>query len=373
MSCRRIPIAILTGLQLMLGAGALADTFTGTLGGKPVVVELTTDQKGKLDGGQYGYLSQRRVLLLRKSERAGLLEEYRVKSPGDEVVSGYWSLRRAGRGWEGQWLKQPGANGLPLRLEPAALPEETTRALGQTIQPRLRPEPFNLLLAQSPALAIRAGKTQSQAGLRITPLRWQRGDALVAASVQLAEPAQPGDAAINAALRLLLQGSIVDAEHCSAAAGDFQDFQQESTITHASARYLNVQTQTEYNCGGAHPNAGYSSRVYDRQNGQEIDLGKQVYHVDGPQQAAFRQLVAATLKRELNKEERGDECYAGFLADPAGTEYPWLRLNGIDGKGVIVSLDYAHAEQACGLDLTLPYASLQRFRRSDAPAHFGKP
>ncbi|WP_028453385.1 hypothetical protein [Chitinilyticum aquatile] len=373
MTRRRIPIAILTSLQLMLGASALADTFTGTLGGKPVVVELSTDQHGQPDGGQYGYLSQGRVLLLRKSERAGLLEEYRVKSPGDEVVSGYWSLRRAGRGWEGQWLKQPGANGLPLHLEPAALPEETTQALGQTIQPSLRPELFNLLLAQSPALAIRTGKTQSQAGLRITPLRWQRGEALVAASVQLAEPAQPGDAAVNAALRLLLQGSIVDAEYCSAVAGDFQDFQLKSTITYASTRYLNIQTQTESNCGGPHPNAGYGSSVYDRQSGQEIALGKQVYQIDGPQQATFRQLVAATLKRQLSKDERGDECYAAYLADPAGTEYPWLRLNGIDGKGVIVSLGYAHAEQACGLDLTLPYASLARFRRTDAPAHFGKP
>ncbi|WP_148715284.1 hypothetical protein [Chitinolyticbacter meiyuanensis] len=357
-------------LGFALSTAVQAATYRGLIGKQAVVVELFEQDNGQPREGQYAYLAHGQVLLLKSGGESVLLTEYRGPASSEEAaISGYWQLQRQGNGWQGRWMKQPGEQGLPITLEPARLPKNIKALLRRQDGGQIHSD-FDLLLATSPARKLHTSKMQRKAGTIVAPQHWQRGKLRIEGFV-LAKPEQPGDARINDLLRLQLQQAIGDAEQCEAGApSGLSDYAQHDTLRYASLRYLSVTTLQDYFCGGAYPNSGSTAQVYDRRSGRSVDLGTEVYQIDGAKQAEFRKLVASHLAATEHSAETG--YGTSPLGELENESMPWLSLNGIDADGVVVGLRYPHVAQAGDMDITIPYASMQPFLRPESRHDFLK-
>ena len=159
--------------------------WQGTLGTYPV--RLCLSQRSETwSVGAYYYLSQLKTIALERQDDGAWVE----KAGRSDAVTGRWTLRASGNGLSGEW--QQGAKNLPLALTrvPADIADGAC-GTREVLAPRIQP----VKLREAP-------KTLGKFAYR--ELTWDAGRGFPDVSLtSLAyAPVQPGDRAINAALRL---------------------------------------------------------------------------------------------------------------------------------------------------------------------------
>lgn len=127
------------------------------------------------------------------------------------------------------------------------------------------------------------------------------------------------------------------------------------TVTQASPEMFAVRASFDVNCGGAHPDNGTESAVFDLRSGKQIEVEKEA--TDG---AAFRAAVVEKLlanKPALGEGEKEDEgCYEFYTREHFSTDF--FEYGVKDGK-LVVTPSYPHVILACAFDTEIPLSELK--------------
>lgn len=344
------------GLALLAAVPAAAQTdpapqpwegvWQGTLGTYPV--RLCLSQRSETwSVGAYYYLSQLKTISLDRQDDGSWVE----KAGSSDAVTGRWTLRASGNGLSGEWKQ--GAKSLPLALTRVAA-DIANGACGtrEFLAPRIQP----VKLREAP-------KALGKFAYR--ELTWDVGKGFP--DVSLASlayaPVQPGDKAINAALRLDPARREGEADYVSCYQGSLGslgtdgDFSFGYAPRTATSAYLTVTANAGGFCGGAHPYAGYWWLTFDRKTGKKVDLGTWLTPAAVPrgdwfEDSAQRPLSPAFRKLLLRKLAIADSECREVVSD---VEY-WTI--GLDRTGLVFSPSLPHVAQACGEDAAVPFAQL---------------
>jgi hypothetical protein len=167
--------------------------------------------------------------------------------------------------------------------------------------------------------------------------------------VQISPKALPNDAIrrpINAELAKMAHDSICDADHDRK---DNMESNQKTTVTIAEPRALALDISSDYYCGGAHPDGGIVSFLYDLSTGKKVTIESQM-----TDEKAFKALVVDKVLANIPSGDVGD-C-ADMYTKEALTE-AFFNYRAED-DGIVATQMYAHAMQACGFSTKIPAAEL---------------
>ena len=320
--------------------------WKGTLGTYPV--RLCLSQRSETwSVGAYYYLSQLKTIGLEMQDDGSWVE----KAGGSDTVTGRWTLRPSGDALSGEWKQ--GAKSLPLTLTRVAA-DITDGACGtrEFLEPRIQPAK----LRETP---------EALGKFAYRELKWDVGKGFpdVWLTSLAYAPVQPGDRAINAALRLDPAKREGDADYVSCyqgslgSLGNDGDFGFGYTPRATTSAFLTVTVNAEGFCGGAHPYADYWWQTFDRKTGRKVDLATWLTpaaspRAEGFEDAAIRPLSPA-FKRLLLRRLRFEEAECRTVVSDA--EY-WNI--GLDRTGLVFSPSLPHVAQACGEDVAVPFAEL---------------
>ncbi len=321
--------------------------WEGTIGTLPVRACLKGSDSG-FQVGAYYYLSRKRPIQLTRGDDGRWTE----RETGE--ITGTWSIAPDARGLSGQW--QDGKRRLPIALKPVPWQSEYDNPCES--------DAFT-------APRITQAKMTSQAA-RLKDFDYTRTTWDVGASfdnvdlVSFAYPAsQPGDAAINAALRidparredpLDWRGCVQQALGSLGLDGDYSYVLEPSLANQA---VLVATRQQAGFCGGAHPFAFHDWLIWDRATGEPIDLETWLNDTaveersdDG---ASLVQLTPTMRQFALAQATSADEECRDVVAR---ADY-WTL--GLSDKGLLFSPSLPHVAQACVDDAEVPFAKLARF------------
>jgi hypothetical protein len=355
---RAVLPAILLGVAGVSPAQAAGEegVWQGTIGTLPIRACLTRDEDGKWGTGSYFYLSKLKPLRLEAADEGPDLVER--ESLGAEQESARWRVAPKGTdALGGEWRR--GARALPIALRrvPATTSDDGPCASDAYLAPRMRP------------LRVTAAPT-TQGTLRYTKLTYSAGPAfpdVTLASFAIAET-QPGDKAINAAVRLdpAKPDSPGDYLACVrqglAQTGTDGDYDAEITPSVVPGDFLSADVSIGWSCGGAHPDNASYSLTYDRRTGREVRLASWLLPsaVTPPGSGdsghsfrvtpAFRQLL---LKR-FPFDPQAAEC-----REPVAEEDYWTVAILATGLGFAPQLP--HVVQACEDTAVVPFRELAPF------------
>jgi hypothetical protein len=357
--------AALLGVALVFAGASPAHAageqgvWQGTIGTLPIHACLTRDEDGKWGTGSYFYLSKLKPLRLEAADQGPDLVER--ETLGAEQESARWRVIRKGAdALGGEW--RGGARVLPIALRrvPAAASDDGPCASNAYLAPRVRP----LRVTSAPA---------AQGTLRYTKLTYSPGPAFPdvnLASFAIAET-QPGDKAINAAVRLDPAKADSPGDYLAcvrqglAQTGTDGDYFAELTPSLVPGDFLSADVSIGWSCGGAHPDNASYSLAFDRHTGREVRLASWLLPsaVTPPESGdtghsfrvtpAFRQLL---LKR-FPFDPQAAEC-----REPVGEEDYWTMAIVATGLGFAPQLP--HVVQACEDTAVVPFRELAPFLSS---------
>jgi hypothetical protein len=260
--------AILLGAAGVSPAQAAGEegVWQGTIGTLPVRACLTRDEDGKWGTGSYFYLSKLEPLRLEAADEGPDLVE-REMLAADKENARWRVVPHGADALGGEW--RSGARTLPIALRrvPAAASDDGPCASDAYLAPRLRP----LRATSAPT---------TQGALRYTKLTYSAGPAfpdVTMASFAIAET-QPGDKAINAAVRLDPAKPENPGDYLAcvrqglAQTGTDGDYDAELTPSVVPGDFLSADVSIGWSCGGAHPDNASYSLTYDRRTGREVRL-----------------------------------------------------------------------------------------------------
>ena len=200
----------------------------------------------------------------------------------------------------------------------------------------------------------------------------------LAAMPQIDTPADEAEQRINAALRRL-DGSVRKAASACRVEGGPQSSWTRSVATSMHGpRFLSFVMVDDAFCGGAHPNVGTMSIVYDLTTGAPVDwtallpaslTGSVALStgMDGTKMVtlASKALQALYLKgyrRQADPKREGDDAECRQAVTEAGSSAPPAMMAWLDAKagGLAVQFDLAHVVQACADTVVIPTATLRR-------------
>jgi hypothetical protein len=351
---------LLTLVALLLGSAAQAGevpagwagVWRGTIGDLPVSLCIGEDGVGRLRAAYY-YHSQMTTIRLDKADDGSLIEH----GAGGEAVTGTWRLDPGGaKRLTGTWSQ--GASSLPIRLAQIAVEAgEDVQPCGSRafIAPRIRPVKL-------------IAKPQRLGSFAYDALSWDVGPGFGDISLEsfAFRPVRPGDAAINAALRIVpgkaegpgdYIGCVLGAQEM----GGDGDYHIAYTPNHASNAYLSALVSSDGYCGGAHPFHGYSYQTWDRATGREVRLHRwfgpaavKVNRFQGETQDYYTltPAFAKFLSRKLRFEE--SECRS------AVEEAEFWEI-GLTPTGMVFTPSLAYVLTPCVDDAKLSYAELARW------------
>lgn len=353
--------ALLAALCLLqLNAPARADeapapawegVWRGTIDTLPVYVCLDQGHDRRAKGAYYYERVMHPIALDRDSN--GLWVE---RGNGGEAITGRWTLTpNRSVNLSGRW--RAGARDLPISLSRVRSEASTDGPCGSGafLAPRLSP----IRQTSSPA---RLGN------FRYNAVRYDVGNAFPDYEiVGLSYPAsQPGDAAINRALRLNLldPDSPVDYRGCSRSAAAWSGVDGFMEVSYQLAlvtdNFISVHVSEFGYCGGLSPyNASWSS-AYDRQSGFPVALSNWFTRTaaetrgfdDGSGRVSPIHALQP-LKRLILRHFPRDRPDCSDVIQ--GADYWTVSL--AEG-GLIFSPDLARVAQACGDDASVPFAEL---------------
>ena len=200
----------------------------------------------------------------------------------------------------------------------------------------------------------------------------------LAAMPQIDAPADEPERQINAALRRLNGSVRKAAAECKAEGGVHSSWERYIEVPMRGPRFLSLAIVDNAFCGGAHPNVGTMSIVYDLTTGAPVDWTELLpasltgtvalaTGMDGTRMVtlASKALYAFYLKgyRPIADSKRGDdEAECREAVTEAGSSAPPPMMAWLDAKagGLAVTFDLAHAVQACADTVIIPTAALRR-------------
>lgn len=356
-----LPFALLLASQAVAEQPAAPEwvgAWRGTIGALPVSVCLEAPRESWTHGAYY-YHSRMRSIGLERQADASWIEH----GEGGAEITGTWRIANEGADrLRGEW--QAGGRQLPVALERvpvAALPDPQTSPCGtrEFFAPRIRPA----TLVQRP---LRLGSFD------YTGLTWNVGPGFADVVLESFEfpAARPGDAPINAALRLdpdKLVGAgaylscVMDAMQFGTSDGDYQVINEP---IHASRAFIGVKAYNGGYCGGAHPFHSYGYQTWDRETGGQIQLGEWLR----PEAFARVRYPGST-----DTSYQATPAFARFLASHIRFDEPECRSMveeeqfwdiGLTDTGMIFTPGLSYAATPCIDDAAIPYAQLTRWLNS---------
>lgn len=350
---RAFAAALATALALHAPAQAEAPppawqgVWEGTIGTLPVRACLRGSEDG-FSVGSYYYLSRKRPIQLMREDDGRWSE----RETGE--TTGTWSITPQGKMLAGQWSN--GKRRLPLALAPVAWQSEYDNPCEADAftEPRMT----EATLTSQPAKVNDFAYTRTS---------WNVGANFE--NVELTSFAypvsQPGDAAINAALRLdpARREDPVDWRGCVqqslGSLGLDGDFAYVLEPIVANPAFLVASRQWGGFCGGAHPFSSHDWMIWDRATGDAIDLADWLNanaveeRIGGG--ANLIRITPALRDLALDYETVEDgECREII----AITEF-WTL--GLSDKGLLLSPSLPHVAQACADDAEVPFAKLSSY------------
>lgn len=328
-------------------APAWHGVWQGTIGTLPVRACLQ-QRSETYSNGSYYYLSRLDPIPLSHEDDGSWSEE---NGSGRWTVAAATSSRLTGT-WRG------GGKSLPVALTRVAMAAGEEDPCGSTayIAPRLRP----VRITSKPA------RTN---GFAHTELIYDVGFQDVAISSFSYPPTQPGDAAINAALRLdpAKHGGDADYLDCMkmalASGGRDGDFQMSYTPALVTPEYLSVAASTGGFCGGAHPDESQWHLVFDRTSGKAVDIARwltarAVVPNDGERSTSIRQITPALKALALKHFPFGRGEDADCREAVSGEDYWEIAPT---RRGLALTPSLPHVVQACEDAAVVPFAELASF------------
>jgi hypothetical protein len=341
------------------GAG-LPGIWEGTIGTLPVRACFVTRDYGSF--GAYYYQSRLQMIALEEQEGArGTFLEGGGGGAGPGTAAARWRISQAGAtGLTGQWTR--GRRTLPVRLRLVARPQGEDSACAS-------------LAFQRPRLAgvqtIRTRVTYD--GVDFTQLMLDpRNRFEIAVKTFALDGTSEPIRRINAALAEPLAGDpphwfecVTNSMQMSAYEGDYS---QELTPVMLSPRWLSVQDQQGGFCGGAHPDASSSYRLFDMNTGGEVDLhdwfNAQGFARERPE-GATEDIVTLTpaLRNEIigTWRPQAEEC--GPVIREAED---WIV--GLSRDGILFGPSLPHVVAACEEEWVIPFDRLRPYLTSEAQA-----
>lgn len=363
----------LLGLSPVAAQNVEPGLYEGTIGKLPIRVCF---DESSINAGTYYYLKHLKPIALRKGEGEDpdVLTEF---TGYEERTGGQWlSLRQTGETLSGIW--RDGRRRLSIRLK------QVLFTGGEFAGPC---ESKQFLLPRMAGASIKESAADFS-GTPLTNLEFVPGpnfdaESVMISSFVLADPAQPGDRAINAALRRVLPIGVDDSDsgflECMGMMnmswgwdGNFEHSAQPEVLT---ARWLGVVHFNGVYCGGAHPSFWQSRQIFDRQSGAEVDpaawLRKgalRFYEYEDPEGYYPKRPVAGLdddLFRAVRRywpREADDECTAVIEERWGGWDI------GLGQGGLIFRPELPHVVTACVESVTVPWADLEPFLSDEGAA-----
>lgn len=360
-------MTVVLALSLLAGvrAGAaepakpslLQGVWQGTIGKHSI--RACFSQGGSDSFGAYYYLAHKQTIALERSDRPGATF---VEGSGGDAKSPRWQLDRVSAAEiAGRWSQ--GSRTLPLHLTRinGLKSDETACSSLLFHNPRLE----GVRVISKPAL---------KDGVRYTRLILDHLGHFNSVSVETfaIEGNAPAVARINAKLREPLASGPESWFECVRVSlkhlpyeGDSYEKIEPRMVSH---RWLSVESQSDWNCGGAHPESGSRSRTFNLQTGREVDLhdwlnakavARQRYddgHESKKLVPAFRTFIIAGWKH-------GDPDCTDTVRS---AEYWHIELT---RTGLVFTPDLPRVAQACGEEFRVPFARLEPYVSADGRSH----
>jgi len=135
-----------------------------------------------------------------------------------------------------------------------------------------------------------------------------------------------------------------------------------SNVTFISPRLLAISRGLDTDCGGAHPDSGSISKIFDLETAQEIDIrtGK-APNYDSPTatQKAVDAVIMAAMKAQAKKEIASlgadDECSQTY----SDLSFYTTDIS-LTPKALIVQNDEPHVSMACQFKTTIPLTAFSK-------------
>ncbi len=212
-----------------------------------------------------------------------------------------------------------------------------------------------LRVALALALALLPGLAMAQAvAMKTMPPVAEDLDAFP----QIDHPKNDAERDINRAVAELDREAAANSKNCVLDNGKPGDWERKVQVTMAGPGWLSYRIAEGEYCGGAHPDSGTSSLVYDLATGKLVDWTKLL---PGP-------VAGSNL---LNSKQLYELYLAGYKSDAPdclhsvkdwGADGPPVMIAWLDasGDGVAVQFDMNHANQGCAEPVTISTATLRK-------------
>jgi len=343
-----LPLAALAAVPARAEAATPAweGVWQGTVGALPVRACLS-QRSADWAVGSYYYMSKLVPIALRR--QVGTWTEH---LGGGEESSGSWALSNQGPNrLAGQW--RSGSRTLPValtRVVSRAASEDGPCASDAYHAPRLRPVRVT-------------SAADSRQGIAYTKLTYNVGPGYPDASIVgfAIREQQPGDGAINAALRVDTSRPDADYAGCDRQQvgqnGSGGSFGYEAEPDLLTAEFLSAAISSGGDCGGAHPGGSTWHRTFDRRSGQAVDLGtwftaRGVKPLGPDNEGPYRELTPALRSLVLRFARIEDsECREAV----SGADYWDIALG---RSGLVFTPSLPHVVAACEEPATVPFAQL---------------
>jgi hypothetical protein len=330
--------------------------WRGTIGTLPVRVCLQ-QRGGEFNNGSYYYLRQMKPIALERQDDGTWTE----RGTGTEAVTGKWALAGAGERLDGRWSN--GKSTLPVTLDrvPIGSSEDEPCGTDEYVAPRVKP----IRIVAKPAV---------KDGFRFTQLAYLVGPSFTDVSIASFSypPSRPGDAAINAALRVDPTPGEGEADYLGCVKGqlgslgidgDFAFSYEPALVT---PEFLSVAANVGGSCGGAHPSQALSHLTFDRVSGRRVDLARW-FTPSGvvPSEPYVAQLTPTLAALAVKHFPFGKGEDADCREVVATAEFWDLALA---RRGIAFEPSLPHVAQACADTAVVPFAELRPYLNPEGRA-----
>ncbi|WP_309570110.1 hypothetical protein [Deinococcus sp.] len=333
------------GGQPGLPAGARDGVYRGSLGGRPIALQVSLED---FDGLRYFYERigvDIQLTAFHQGHALILQEEVHKQLSGDAVVTGCFTLTPAGSGLKGTW-HAPASPGARLSVSLDALDVSKL--------------PLNL--PSTPGLLkLRHDDPLAFLKLNRAWVKAPDGRSVREPYSQLTYPRLPGgSAALNGALQDRQLRNAADALDCRSQLS--QDAQRDTTdgyqlttsVTLLRPTLISLREDVYYYCGGAHPDDFTVGLILDRATGKGVPLTQLWPTLNAAKQEA---LYLAHPAQGLDPDCR-EVLTAGGLEFTAH-----LRPVGLS----LTPTSLPHVVSACGDTAVIPYAELRALVNRASP------
>jgi len=359
-----IILAVLLGLGTCYAQAVERQTqvWQGKIGSAPIVMELTIDSSGEVEG-RYFYRKYKFNIFLEgeKTEQGDLRLTEKKEGRERGPVHAHITLTPQGQGWQGEWREEgEDTKTLPVTLLPldTALLVPAKTKVSRVMEQDLSPYDVVRLTEMS----LRAGEKQEFMGYT---LLWMEEPVTKLKMFQVRD-GFPDETLlrINAALKAQLWKEVESYFGCSQQSPVFH-FEQIVTPRFLNQRLLSASIATDLYCGGAHPSNLVDPLNLDIESGKVLVLEDLLWLTTGKpylsRDASGRrknheyetkilgQWLAKTMTRfyakeiKADAEERGEDC--DYSNDDMGkwSSSSWYLTE----KGIYFHPSYPHVIRYC--------------------------